>query len=133
MPSYTFELRDGECPIETDVELPDREDAAAYGREVVRELMSSREEETRGWCLQIYEQGKLVCEIPFASVDRTLDHLRPDLRATVERWCQARRSLKEAAYAARMTMRESRALVARSRGKPYLAAERGKRTIRRTG
>jgi hypothetical protein len=40
------------------------------------------------------------------------------------------RSFREAMTAASITRRESRALVARSRGKPYLAAEFGQRTIR---
>ena len=133
MPRYTFELRDGEYPIDVRVYLPDLDRAVTYGRNVVRELMNSREKETRSWCLEIYEQEKLVCAIPFATVDRTLDHLRPDLRAMIERGCEERRSLRETAHAARMTVRESRALVALSRGRPYLAAEMGRPTIRRTG
>jgi hypothetical protein len=44
--------------------------------------------------------------------------------------CYRCRLLQEAMSAASITMRESRALVARSRGKPYLAAAFGQRTIR---
>jgi hypothetical protein len=40
------------------------------------------------------------------------------------------RSLKDALYAARLTGREASSLVARSRGKPYLATDRGRKLIR---
>jgi hypothetical protein len=48
----------------------------------------------------------------------------------MEDLCDHCRSLNEVMSAASVTMRESRALVARSRGKPYLAAAFGQRTIR---
>jgi hypothetical protein len=93
--------------------------------------MSGREAETRFWRLDVYEDNnERIVEIPFASIDWTLDHLVPELRAIVEGLCDHRRSLKEANYAARVTLRESRALVAIARGKPYLATYAGERTIR---
>lgn len=133
MPLYTFELRDGSRRIQDPigVQLHDHFAAYDYACEVVRELMSGREGETRTWRLDVYEgTAARAFAIPFASVDPTLDHLLPELRATVERWCERSRSLQEAVSAARVTVRESRALVARSRGKPYLAAEYGETTIR---
>lgn len=137
MPLYTFELLDGSSPIYDDagVDLPDREHALAYGREVARELMRGRELETRFWRLRIvenqtHESGENVSELTFAAVDPTLDHFVPELRAMLHRVCDSYRSWKEAAHAAKITMRESRALIAQSRGKPYLATIAGQRTIR---
>ena len=78
MATYTFQLKDGSCGI-TDgagVDLPDREHARRYAHDVARELMSGREAETRFWPLDVYEDNnERILEIPFASIDRTLDHL----------------------------------------------------------
>jgi hypothetical protein len=129
MPNYTFELRDGSDPIEDElgVILTDRMDAYHYARGVVRELMSGREAQTRTWRLDVYENSaERVFEIPFASLDQTLDDLRPELRVIVEGLCECDRTLCEAVQSA---LRESRARVARSRGKPYLITNFGKRTI----
>jgi hypothetical protein len=133
MPVYTFKLRDGSCEVqdEVGVNLPDREQALHYARDVARELMNCREPQTRTWLLGVYEnRHERVFEIPFATIDGTLDHLAPELRSKVEDLCDRSRSLKEAISAARLTVRESRALVSRSRGKPYLAAKHGQKTIR---
>jgi hypothetical protein len=118
MPNYTFELRDGFDPIEDDVGviLTDRQDAYQYARGVVRELMSGREAQTRTWRLDVYENSEeRVFAIPFASLDETLAHL-----------CERDRRLCEATQSA---LRESRARLARSRGKPYLITNLGKQTI----
>ena len=129
MPNYTFELRDGFDPIEDDVGviLTDRQDAYQYARGVVRELMSGREAQTRTWRLDVYENSEeRVFAIPFASLDETLAHLQPELRVLVEGLCERDRRLCEATQSA---LRESRARLARSRGKPYLITNLGKRTI----
>jgi hypothetical protein len=55
------------------------------------------------------------------------------MRKAVERTCDQSRSLKEPIASAQVTLRESRALVALSRGRPYLATEMGERTIRGAG
>jgi hypothetical protein len=47
----------------------------------------------------------------------------------VERCYDTLRDFKQAMSVARATMQESRALVARSRGKPYLATDGGKPTM----
>ena len=129
MPNYTFELRDGSDPIgdELGVILTDRLDAYYYARGVVRELMCGREAQTRTWRLDVYENSaERVFEIPFASLDRTLDDLLPELRTIVEGLCECDRTVREARQRA---LRESRALLARSRGRPYLITNFGKRTI----
>jgi hypothetical protein len=132
MPLYTFELQDGEHPIGdgTGVWFGDREHALDHAHDVARELMNAREAQTRWWRLDVYEDGRCVGEVPFARIDHTLDHLKPALRSVVERSCDTLRSFRQAICAARATMRESKALVARSHGKPYLATEAGQPTIR---
>jgi hypothetical protein len=132
VPLYTFELRDGSHRVQDTVgaELQDHAVAHDYAREVAWELMSGRERETRAWCLEVHEDGAPVLAIPFASVDPTLDHLERERRQVIEKWYDCRRSLQEAVTTARKTVRESRAAVARSRGRPYLAAANGERTIR---
>jgi Domain of unknown function (DUF6894) len=125
MPRYTFELMYGGPPIadDTGIEAPDRESALAYGQEVARELMRGREVQTRYWRLDIYEdRSERVAEMPFAEVDTTLDHLMPPVRTAVQRLCDSYRSWREALSATRATMRETQALLAPARGKPYLAA-----------
>jgi hypothetical protein len=133
MPIYTFELRDGDRNVEdgNGVNLPDRDHAFHYALDVAHELMSCREAQTRSWRLDVYEgNGERIFELPFARIDPTLDHLAPEMRTTFERMCDRSRSLRETVAAVRVTVRESRALVALSRGRPYLATEMGERTIR---
>jgi hypothetical protein len=133
MPNYTFELRDGSGGIddENGISLADGRDALRYARGVVQELMRSREAQTRTWRLDVYDEGgERVIELPFASLDPTLDHLRPEVRAMVETFCDRRRAVDETIYAVCITVRESQALLARSRGKLYVAARSGEKTIR---
>jgi hypothetical protein len=138
MPNYTFELRDGSDPIEDDigVSLTDREDAYHYAQGVVRELMNGREAQTRSWRLDVFENSlyedsaERVFAIPFASLDATLDNLDPEFRSFVERASERNRAVREVISDARTSVQEARALVARSRGKPYLVTNSGKRTIR---
>lgn len=136
MPLYKFELREGSAPLFDDdgVHLPDREHALAYAKGVVCELLQGREAIARSWRLDVYEihenREERVFELPFASIDHSLDHLVPELRSMLEGLCNSYRSWKETAHATKITVRESRALVAKSRGKPYLAAVAGKTTIR---
>jgi hypothetical protein len=133
MPWYTFQLRDGSCTIDDDVgvRLSDRNQALRYAQDTALELMSGCEREARSWRLDVHEDGgERVFAITFASLDPTLDHLGPDWRRQIEELSERYRLLKEAVSAAQLTMRESRALVALSRGKPYVAAEFGQQTIR---
>jgi hypothetical protein len=133
MPTYTFKLHDDDNGVEDDfgVNLPNDEIAHRYACDGVRELMDHRERSTRHWRLDVYQDNsEKVFDIPFASVDRTLDHLTPDHRAEVEQIAERIRSLKDVYYDATLTQRESRSLVARSRGKPYLVADKGKKVMR---
>ncbi len=132
MPRYTFKLSDDDDGVEDNlgVSLPDAASAFRYACDVVSELMNHREKATRDWRLDVYEDGNKVFALRFVSVDHTLDHLRPDYRKTVELISGQRRSLKDVWEQTKITEREAKALVARSRGRPYLAADRGKKIIR---
>jgi hypothetical protein len=135
VPTYTFKLRDerGDVEDSTGVQLPDRDSAIHYAHDVVHELMRSREKETRSWCLDVYDSSAndiLVYELPFASVDPSLDHLAPKFRTMVESASERKRLLGDAIHLAKATIQESRALVARARGRPYLASRFGKAIIR---
>jgi hypothetical protein len=133
MPRYTFKLKDDCNGVEdaAGVNLPNAEIAYRYASDVVRELMQAREPSTRSWQLDVYEgvQTKIF-EILFAELDQTLDHLNAPMRNAVEHTARRIRSVKDTYQAASMTVREARSLVARSRGKPYLVTDRGRKVIR---
>jgi hypothetical protein len=108
--------------------------AYRYARAVARELMRCRETQTRYWALEVYREGEgPLFDILFATIDPTLDHLRHELRLLVEKVSGKKRGLKDAMYAARLTLRESQSLVARSHGRPHLICENGEVTIRGFG
>jgi hypothetical protein len=133
MPTYTFRLLDDSGGVTDDlgIRLPDSTAAYCYACDVAHEVMDRREATTRSWRLDVYENGaEKVFEILFASIDETLNHLRPDNRKLVEMTAMRRRLLQDTLHAAWITCRESQALLARSQGKLYLAAHRGQKTIR---
>jgi hypothetical protein len=131
MPLYNFALHDGERAFEDEgVWLANGARALEYAHGVARELMHAREPQTRSWHIDVYEDGRQLHRVPFASLDPTLDHLGPRLRTTVEASCESIHAARQILSAARATVRESRALVRRSRGKPYLVTDRGQPTIR---
>ena len=133
MPNYTFELRDGDggAADHVGVRLANRHRARQYAESVIHELMHGRERETRSWRLDVVENhSERIFAIPFDSLDETLDHLSAAARQAMARLCAGRRSFREASYDLLLTVRESRALIARSRGKPYVATVLGKSVIR---
>ena len=67
--------------------------------------MRAREQETRIWRLDACENdGEPVFEIPFASVDPTLDHLPAELRRMFVELGERHRSLMETIHAVRSTI-----------------------------
>ena len=60
MPRYTFRLRDDDTGQEDDtgVSLLDDEIAYRYACDVVHELMQRREQHTRSWQLEVFEEGE---------------------------------------------------------------------------
>jgi hypothetical protein len=126
-------LRSEGCEVDDDVgvALTDNASAYQYARKVARELMRCRETQTRYWQIKVYRDGEgPLFDVLFASVDPTLDHLRRESRSLVETVSEKKRALKDVVYACELSLRESRSLIARSRGKPHLIAENGEVTIR---
>src|SRR5262249_21246850 len=65
----------------------------------------------------VYENGaEKVFEILFASIDETLNHLKPDNRKVVEMTAMRRRQPQDTLHATWITCRETQALLARSQG-----------------
>lgn len=131
MPVYTFKIdADGAClHDETGVSLRDRPLARQYAEQVAREMMARREKSTRHWHIDVYENDQLFLELPFSSVDPTMDNLSPELRATVVVALERKRSFKAVLEKSRRLALEASALVARSRGQLYLAAQNGESAI----
>jgi len=133
MPRYTFKLSGNGGPVEDNsgVSLPNTDSAYRYASRVVQELMAHRELRTRPWQLEAYDDdGRKIFEIPFAKLDRTLDHLAVEYRDLVEHSACLIGSVQDIVYVATNTRREAQALVARSRGRPYLAVRHGRKVIR---
>lgn len=131
--TYTFALRgDGrDNNDDMGIALADNATAYRYACTVARELMRCRETQTRYWRIRVYRDGEgPVFDVLFATVDPTLDHLRRELRTLVESVSRKTGALKDVLYACEVSLRESRSLLAQSRGKPYLIAEDGEFTIR---
>ena len=128
MANYFFTLRQGGYTISDPDgrDVPDDGAAAAHAHCVAQELMKNCELEARSWQIDVYDStGHCVVQVPFVRVDPSLNHLSPPARQLVEKWCVALRELAEAVASAKKTMHRSQALLARSRGLPYLAAEDG--------
>ena len=63
------------------------------------------EARTRSWRLDVYENSaKKLFEILFASIDETLDHLKPENRKLVEMTAMRRRSLQGTCPLARQAL-----------------------------
>jgi hypothetical protein len=133
MPTYTFKLHSdsGWVADNVGVTLADNTGAYRYACSVARELMRCRELQTRYWLLEVYQDGQRpLFDILFATVDPTLDHLRRESRAMVESTSEKKRALKDVIHDVGLTVRESRALLARSSGRPHLISDNGEIIIR---
>src|ERR1700758_1314116 len=90
MPLHTFVLRLGAAPLsdEAGVQLPCHGRALGYATDIVRELMQGREEQTRFWRLDVYEDNDLrLFKLSFAALGQTLDHLPAESRSLIETVC----------------------------------------------
>lgn len=128
MTVFYFHLRDGagEIAAEKGVELEDVTAAKAYATEIGRELLKADEVNKRCCRLDVFDaQETLVLALPLATVDPTLDHLRPELRELIERVCESRRELLETMF--RLDGVVSRASGAGPMTRPYLVARHGQR------
>ena len=128
MQRYYFHLRDGARGYTDSVGVDLAHDGAAadHARCVAAELVKNREPLVRHWRIEVYnDEAEPIFSTRLLAVDRTLDHVRPPAKALLEKLMDRREALREAIATAQATLRKSRALVSRSRGRPHLAADRG--------
>jgi hypothetical protein len=130
MPRYYFNIRDGDAGLSDPdgTELPDAAVAASHALVVARELMQHNEAAKRHWRLDVCNaDGKLLFELPFAQVDRSLDHLDTSTRRLIEQISESKRVLGETLFDARVTLLRARALLDRFEGRPHIATFNGLR------
>lgn len=131
MTRYYFDLLADDQLI-SDVDGTDASDldaATAHGRCVAREILQGAELRKRHWRLRIYDRHErcaAVAELLFASNDPALELLTPQWRKTIEEVCRRHAQLVEMGADLKMTIRETRALLARHEGKPFLAMTDGR-------
>ncbi len=127
MPQYHFHLRArGNIHRDRDgVELPDVAGARAHAEAVADELMRHSDGGTRHWSLFVEdENGEVLFDVLFADVDAALASHAPEFRQLAVETCRRHGAFIDALCALRVTLVESRMLIARSRGRPYLVYQR---------
>ncbi len=125
MSTYHFHLvtLQGRVLDLTGMELAGETSEREHARQVACELMRHREAQTRSWRVEVTDSARRPCfELLFASVDSTIDHLTPELRASVERVCSQSASLFETIRTVKNNLVVAKAMLARAEGRPHLAA-----------
>jgi hypothetical protein len=128
MARYFFDVSNGAGGAWDDsgTDLPDHRAAIAYRHEIAHELMRNNEQGSRQFCITAGDEAReLLFSLLFVGPYETTSHLPPGSRMLLEVCYERRRKLPEAMCGARKTIRQSRAVVAPSRRKPYLAAVGG--------
>ena len=128
MPLYFFNVRNGSGDFadQDGTELPGIQTAMSYARDLARELMLRNESRKRHWHVLISDADRNeLFDVPFISIDESIRHLNPTSRRLIEIMCEKRMALAEALFETRMNVLRVRATVARSRARPYVAAEGG--------
>jgi hypothetical protein len=128
MPLYFFNVRNGSGDFadRDGTELPDIRRAISYARDLARELMRRDEARKRHWHVVVCDADRNeLFDVPFISIDESIRHFKPETRHLIEVMCEKRMALAQAMFETRMNVLRVRATVARSRAKPYVAAERG--------
>jgi hypothetical protein len=125
MTEYHFDLvtLEGRVLDPKGTELPDEASAREHARQVACELMLHQELRTRSWRLEVTDCAREPCfELLFATVDGTIDHLTPELRAGVENICSRSAALSETIRDLMNTVAATKARLAAAEGRPHLAA-----------
>ena len=128
MPLYFFNLKTAEGTIRDPDGTDLVNDSAAWehARLVACELMRHRQPYTHSWRMDVCDgEGRHCVDLLFASVDDSIDHLRPELRSSVEDMCAQSSSLSEMIRAVTLTIAQVRRTIARSEGTPYVATVNG--------
>ena len=128
MPLYFFHVRNGGSGLadHDGTELPDAQSAMNYARHLAREMMRGNESRKRHWHVMVCDAaGHELFDLPFITIDDSIRHLNQESRHLIEAMCEKRMALAEALFETRMNVLRVRATVARSRARPYIAAEFG--------
>jgi len=130
MPRYYFNLKD-RCGFISDTdgtELHDEAAAQRHAGQVARELMRHREAERRSWRVQVCDtEHRVLCEVLFADVDDSLDHLAPQLKASVKDVYAKTGRVADTINDVRATINQLKGTLARADGLPWLATLHGRR------
>jgi len=130
MPRFHFNLHDG-YGVHPDLDgtlLPNVEAAYEYGVAVAHELMRHREARARYWKLDVCDAaGEVLAEVDFAQIDQTLDYVPVHVRESMVHLGRTMRTMAETIAQCRMTILQSKALMAQTEGRPYVVAEKGRR------
>lgn len=130
MPLYYFNLRDstGLTRDPDGTHFPDETTAREHARVVAGELMRNLEMDRRSWRLEVCDGDWLPCfHLLFVEADPLLAHLPPELAGSiVDGWARSA-SLRDTIAQLQLTLLQVRATLARSDGKPYVAAIDGLR------
>ena len=129
MARYFFQLahRHGLVEDREGADFPSVEAAADFARAVADDLLRNSRTYRTSSLLVRDDAKRLVLELPFWNIEESTLQLPPETRALVEGMLSKRRRLAEAVEAARRTVAHSRALIARGRGRPFLATLDGRR------
>jgi hypothetical protein len=125
MPVYFFNLKTANRDVRDPdgMELVDESAAWDLARQVARELMKQREPQTRSWRIDVRDgEGRQCFELLFASVDDSIEGLGADLRDLIENLHRKEASLIDAIAAVRLSLLQIKGMIARSKGKPFLAS-----------
>jgi hypothetical protein len=128
MPLYFFHVRNGRGGFadQDGTELPDAQSAMSYARHLAQELMRGNESRKRHWHVVVCDaDGNDLFDVPFVTIDDSIRHLNPESRRLIEVMCEKRMALAETLFETRMHVLRARATIARSRARPYIAAEFG--------
>jgi hypothetical protein len=129
MPHYYFDLwsNAGWITDETGTDLPDDETASTYGYEVARDIARNKERDSRTFCIAVRDAARRnLFTLPFSRLTEVLQHFDPETQAVLETSFERQRGLRQAIQAARAAVAQSRASIARARGKPHLVVAAGR-------
>jgi len=117
MPLFYFILKTGreKIPDREGLEFPDRDTARGHAEIVVDELMRNRELKTRSWRLEVRDEDlQPSFEILFATVDKSIVHLPPVYRQSVELLSSSTANLLDAFEDVRGTLSNVKETLARA-------------------
>jgi hypothetical protein len=129
MTKYYFNVHDGAGGVldPEGTDLPSLTAAREHATNVIRELLKFDEARKRTWRLDVCDKlGATLFEVPFSTVDPTLDHLQAPTRDLVERLCESRRRLAETMFRSQALL-QSHPTKNNVTRRPYLIAESGRR------